>query len=348
MKSIVISTYRGTGFIEENLKKLRDYEIIIAADEPDENVLKIIQNYGLKASISRKRRGKWKALNDAIRLASGEEIVFIDSDTIIEDLIELNGCDIVEIAKEVRGNSLVERLVNIDFLVMSLGSKIASKFGSCLGINGSAFAIKRDVIEKLGGFRKKINEDTDLGVRLGLGGYKYMICGRAYTKAPENFKDWFRQRERWSLGGAEVLIENFTKILIRPRLWIPYLVLFYPAIFGVLISLMLPDSYIFKILYLLLPLFALISPKLASIAILALYEVGSIKNIIAALLSFAAWSATLILFSKKMKYKIDYRLLPIYYFFYSPLWTIICFISFIRVLIYKIAGKEIMIDGWKI
>ncbi len=350
MKTVVITSYRDAGYIEENLKRFSkgDFEVVIAVDDPEDKILEIIQGYGVKASISKERRGKWKALNDALKLVSGDQIIFLDSDTIIDDLSGLNGCDVVEILKEVKGDNTIEKLVNIDFLVMSLGSKIASKFGSCLGINGSAFVIKKSVIEKLGGFRKRINEDTDLGVRVGLNGYRFAVCGRAYTRAPKNFKEWFKQRERWSMGGAEILIENFIPVLLRPKLWIPYLVFFYPAIFGFLVSLLLPESYLFKTLYLILPFIAILSPKLASLAILVLYEVGNIKNILAAFVSFSAWSGLIILFSSKMNYKIDYRLLPVYYFLYSPLWTIICFISFFRVLIYKIIGKEIRIKGWKV
>ncbi|WP_456468862.1 glycosyltransferase [Archaeoglobus sp.] len=350
MKTVVISTYRDAGYIEENVKMLskRGFEIVITVDDPDEKILNIIQTYRVKASISKERRGKWRALNDALRLASGDQIIFLDSDTVIADLSGLNGCDVVEIVKEVRGETIVEKLVNIDYLVMSLGSKIASKFGSCLGINGSAFVIKKSVIEKLGGFRKRINEDTDLGVRVGLNGFKFAICGRAYTKGPKNFKEWFRQRERWSMGGAEVLVENFLPIILKPKLWIPYLIFFYPAIFGLLVSLMLPESYLFKILYLILPLIAVVSPKLASIAILAVYEIESIRNILAAVISFSAWSALIIAFSKKINYRVEYRLLPVYYFLYSPLWTIVCFISFLRVLLCKIMGKEIEVNGWKI
>lgn len=350
MKSAVISAYKDTGRVEENIRWFRErgYEVVVAADEPDDDLLNVLKKYNVKVTLSKERRGKWKALNDALKLVSGEQIVFIDSDTVIKDLSGLNGSDAVEIVKEVRGESIFERLVNVDYLVMTLGAAIAAKLGSCLGLNGSAFVIRKSVMDKLGGFRRRINEDTDLGVRLGLNGYSYDICGRAITEGPKTFKEWFRQRERWSMGGAEVLLDNLLPILMRPRLWIPYLVFFYPALFGMLVSFLLPENYFTKLLYITLPLLAVISPKLASLAILALYELDTLRNLVAMGISFLVWSGVLLTFSKKINFKIDAKVLPVYYFVYSPLWSAICLISFLRVLYCKIRGKSVEVSGWKL
>ncbi len=350
MKSAVISAYKDAGYVEDNVRWLREngYEIVIAADEPSEELIRIIEKYGVKATLSRERRGKWRALNDALKLVNGEQIIFVDSDTVIRDLSGLNGSDAVEIVKEVRGESIIERLVNIDYLVMTLGSVIAAKLGSCLSLNGSAFMVKKSVMDKLGGFRRKINEDTDLGVRLGLGGYSYDVCGRAVTEGPKSFKEWFRQRERWSMGGAEVFLENLLPILTHPRLWIPYLVFFYPVLFGMLVSLLLPESYFTKILYLVLPFLTILSPKLASIAILALYELDTLRNLVAIAVSSLVWSGILIAFSRKLSFHIDIKLLPLYYFVYSPLWSAICFVSLLRVAYRKLRGKGMEVSDWKL
>ncbi len=350
MKSAIIVTYRDEGLIEENVKDLLKlgYEVIVAADDPNEKVLRILRRYPVKATISKKRRGKWKALNDALKLASGEQILFLDSDTKIVNLCDLNGKDAIEIRKEVSASSVLEKLINIDYFVMFLTAKLAEKFNSCLSINGSAFMIKRSVLQSVGGFRRRINEDTDLGVRLGLRGFRVCVDGKAITKVPSNLKDWFVQRERWSLGGAEVIIENFWRIVKKPRLWIPYLFVFYPAIVGFLFSLLLPDSLILKLLYLLIPLMVFLSPKLLSLAMLMLFEIHTLKNLLVIMLSFVVWSATMMFLAKKFRYEIDCKLLPLYYFVYSPLWTMVCITSFFRVLILKLLKKEVKVKRWLI
>ncbi len=158
-----------------------------------DGLVEVVKKYGLKASISDKRRGKWLALNDAAKLASGDVILFLDSDTRIVELSSADGCDVIELRKEVEGDKLIERLVNVDYLIMSVVAKIAAKLGRCPGVSGSAFIIK-DVFEAVGGFRR--SEDTDLGIRLGFAGYKYEIRGKAITRAPSSFSEWLVQRER--------------------------------------------------------------------------------------------------------------------------------------------------------
>ena len=348
MKTAVIPVYKNTNFLEKNIELLRKngFDIILAVDEPDENVLEIIRKYNIRATVSEKRRGKWKALNDAAKMASGELLLFLDSDTVVDNLSGLNGADVVEVVKEVKGESLLEKLVAVDYLVMAMCAKFASKFGSCLGVNGAAFLIKKRVFEELGGFKRRVNEDTELGVRAALRGYKFAVCGKAFTASPKTIGEWFRQRERWSIGGAEVFVENFSAIILRPRLWLPYLVLFYPAIFGLIVSLFFTEGYIAKLLYLILPFLALLSPKLASVTILAVYEMENIRNLIAGLASFLAWSIVILFASKMLDYKIDLKVLPVYYFIYSPLRTIICLVSLLRVVFAKIRGGKIELKDW--
>ncbi len=344
----MLVAYRDHGFVEENVRKLLDmgFEVIIAADEPNERLKEIIRKYELKATLSEKRRGKWKALNDALELVSGDYVLFLDSDT---KLVEI-GCyeryDALEVEKVVNSTTLVEKLVGIDYLNMLLATKLASRLEACLTVNGAAFIVKREVLEKLGGFRRRINEDTDLGVRLSLSGYKIGVGGRAITKAPSNFKDWLAQRERWSIGGAEVFIEHIGKILRKPKVLIPYLFLSYPAAVGIAVSLALPDSLILKALYFLLPLLLFVPHKFLSFVMLAIFEIHVIKNLIAILTSFLIWAGIILTFSKKVDYRIEYKLLPIYFFFYSPLWVMLCITAFFKVLFYRATGKKLKVKNW--
>jgi len=350
MKSVILVTYREPGFIEENVKKLmtEGLEIIIAVDEPSDEILEIIRKYGLKATISDKRRGKWRALNDAISLAEGDYIIFVDSDTKIVDLGDFKGFDAVEIVKDINASSLIERLTKIEFFNMFLTAKISSKFNSCLSLNGAAFGIRKDVLLKLGGFKRCINEDTDLGVRLGLNGYKVGVCGKAITRAPSSFKDWLAQRERWSLGGAEVVIENLWSILKKPKLWLPHLFLFYPAIVGLLLGFAIPDSIILKVLSLILPFMFFVHFKFISLLLLSIFELNVIRNIIAMLISFVIWALTVIVLSKKTYYQIEFKLLPLYYFLYNPLWTMICIVALVKASVFRLIGRELKVKDWVI
>lgn len=187
MLSVIMTAYRTKGLIQENLERLRgfgDLEIIIAADEPDEELLNLIREKGLKASISSERRGKWRALNDAVRLASSPYILFLDSDTLIESLPEnFTEFDAMEIRKEVFQDGFWSWLVNIDYMNMFMVAKLAEKLRGCLGLNGTAFIVRKEVIQELRGFNSTVTEDAELGVRIAFNGYRFGTA-LAVTKAP--------------------------------------------------------------------------------------------------------------------------------------------------------------------
>lgn len=86
MNSVIMAAYKGPGYIEENVRKFPNDEIIIAADQPEPDLVSIIEKHNLKATISTERRGKANSLNDAVQLANGEYLIFIDSDTRIVEL----------------------------------------------------------------------------------------------------------------------------------------------------------------------------------------------------------------------------------------------------------------------
>lgn len=372
MDSIIFVAYRNSGYIEDNLKKLeglRDmFEIILAADEPDSEIYHLIDKYNkrycLKNTLSRTRRGKWKALNDAVSIATGDYLIFIDSDTRIVDFSWLESfirCknleesvdrdfyydyDAIEIRKEINSSSVIEKLANLDYFNMHIISKFASKLNSCLGLNGAAFIIRREVLYSLGGFKDVINEDTDLGIRLGLNEYKVGVLGKALTKAPSTMKGWFTQRERWSIGGAELFFENKWEILKKPKLWIPSLLLLYPALVGMLVNILVQDNIVLTVLYFLFPFMLFLPHKILVLFLLAVFEYHLIKNLFVILVPFFIWVVIVLILSKKVEYRIEYRYLPIYFFIYSPIWTLICLTSVVKVFIYRLLGKRPKVRGW--
>ncbi len=347
-RSAVIAAFQNPGKIEENLKRLEGFEIILAVDEPDSELNEIIERYNVKATVSEKRRGKWKALNDAAELVKGEYILFLDSDTIILDPGNPYGSDGAEIRKEVNGDSVLGKLIRIDYFSMHLISLLASKLGTCLGFNGAAFWVKKEVFKELGGFRRRINEDTDLGVRLGINGHRYGVCGRAVTEHPKSIREWLSQRERWALGGAEVITENFWKILKKPVMWIPALFLMFPALIGLVINMILPDSLLLKILYFLMVPFGSVSGKAVVILMYILYGYHVVKNMLAGLITFAIWAALMAVLSRLTRYSIDLRYLPVYYFIYSPLWMFVALAALAKYLLFRMLGKNVRVSNWKV
>lgn len=348
MNSVIIAAYKDPGYIEGNVQNFKNEEIIVAADKPQPELVSIIEKYNLKATISTERRGKAKSLNDAAQLARGECLIFIDSDTKLLELGNLNGLDAADIRKEVNSSTLMEKLANIDYFNMLITSMLVTRLNSCLSINGAAICIRKDVLQEIGGFRRCITEDTDLGLKLGMYGYNVGVTGRALTKAPPTLREWFAQRERWGLGGAEVVLENFRSIIRKPKVWIPSLILLYPALIGLMINFLLPASIFFKLLYFILPFMLFLPNQLVVALLLAVFEWQVTKNLLTIIGPFFVWMVIVFLLSKKVSYQLKARYLPIYFFVYSPLWTAICAVSVVKVAVYKWRGRQLTVENWPV
>jgi len=132
----------------------------------------------------------------------------------------------------------------------------------------------------------------------------------------------------------------------RPRVWLPSLLLLYPAVLSLIINFLLPDNLNLKILYFSLLPMSFIPHKLLVVALLIIFEWHILRNIVASLLSFTAWAIVVTYLSKKIKYEIETRYLPLYFFVYSPLWMTVCSISLVKVLIFKMLGREVRIKDW--
>jgi len=352
--TVIFAAYRSPGLIEENylkLKKMGAEEFIIAADCPDARLRFLMRKYSFKLSVSESRRGKWRALNEASRLAEGDFLLFIDSDTLIEcelkEIIRaLERYDAVEIRKEIRGKNLMEKLVNIDYLNMFAVAKLSERLNSCLGLNGAAFAIRKDVFFALGGFRNVVNEDTDLGVRLGLRGYRFGTAGKASTAAPKTFREWSTQRERWATGGAQIVLEFLPDLLKKPQLWIPALYLVFPAIVAFALNDLIKGDILTKIVYFILPAVLVLPQKLLFFVLFLLFQERMLKNAIIGLVTFAVWLVCEVAVSIKLRWKISYYLLPAFYFVYSPAWMLISLVSLLRVAAMKVSGRRVKVKNW--
>jgi len=115
---------------------------------------------------------------------------------------------------------------------------------------------------------------------------------------------------------------------------------------GFILNFSLSDNLIIKILSIILPFLFFLNFKAISLLLLFLFEVHIIKHVIVALIAFIAWASIEIFLSKKYKYKIDFKLLPIYYFVYVPLWTMISIVALAKVLIYRILRRKLKVKNW--
>ncbi len=237
--SVIIPVYQQSETVLKNLSgPLNDNrfqgEVIIAVDEPTENFLKELNKFkNIKLIISKERRGKVNALNQAVQSSSGEYLLFIDSDVLLPDniiyesLIEIENYDILDFSKVGTIDSRLSKITSIDYLEANIISEMFSKLShKTFLMDGAAFLIRRSAFQKLGGFNHVVSEDFDIATRSHKIGLKYKMTANIKVNVgqPSTFNDWFMQRIRWAYGMGEWLKQNL-KYLFRMIVYSPIIVI---------------------------------------------------------------------------------------------------------------------------
>lgn len=205
------------------------YEIIVIDDSDDENVKKAIDNFKDKIKILRRntREGfKAGALNYALKYSKGDIIVIFDSDEIPPKKF------LKEIVKYFDDEKVAMVQAKLD--IYNSNQNLITKFASLLlgfyynillsllyrngayHCVGSAVAIRKDVLLKLGGWNQRsVTEDADFSLKLVLNGYKavYVKSLKVRAEVPFSLISFLRQQARWTFGLVRGFIENWKKIL---------------------------------------------------------------------------------------------------------------------------------------
>ena len=271
--SIIFPIYKKSKYLETNIQKiLKDpypnnlKEIIISIDSPEDDFLNKLMELknkyrNITLVISKDRRGKVSATNDAVKISSGEILFFFDSDTIINYINikgiveELKEYDIIEFYKEIIRKGWLGYLMFIEFSsYFDIIDPILNKTKKPLFLNGSGFATKKSVWNDVGGYSRVYVEDVDFAMKAGKKGYKYYMSKdiKLLIEPLKGLRQWIEQRKRWSFGLIEVILNHLdymadffihnllTSMLILLLLYLPYIIWTYIYIY-------LPVSFLYQI-----------------------------------------------------------------------------------------------------
>ncbi len=372
MISIIIPIYppnEDPKHIKNQVKKLLSFEgekEIILVLEPflDEDWKKLIEELkkykNVKVFVNKERKGKVWSCNFGARQASGEYLLFIDADVLVNDpklLVKIEKAlkkyDYIDVIKEIIPTNLFGKIMYYEYIGMNLFQYLFAKtFKKLFSINGAFIAIRKDVFLKVGGFSRFIVEDVEFATRLALNDKTayFLEDIKIFIEPLESFKRWIDQRKRWAYGGAEWL-KYYWKRLIKyaikhPKilLGLVFLLLYIPAIIPFLILLFLPNMVWIKLSYLLILLLSIKFSPLIYILIPWLELASFLKNLFLFILAYIITAIIYFYFAKKFRMKFNLLYFTIYYFFYSPLWLLIIITVFIGYFIFE---KEFKID-WKV
>lgn len=200
----------------------RNMEIVVINDGSTDGSDKLIRSFlkkrpedsrDIKIKYEYKENGgKGSALNRAIELSSGEIIVSIDADCIVEsraigELVEefKNPKVMAAVGNVKIGNrtSTVGVIQHLEYLFSFYFKRAESLMGAIYIIGGAAGAFRKEVFEKLGKYSEtNITEDIELTVRIQDAGMKVAYVPKAlvYTEGASDMESLKKQRLRWKRG----------------------------------------------------------------------------------------------------------------------------------------------------
>lgn len=329
--SIIVPAHNEGEIIARTIESLvaLDYpnkEIIVIDDNSSDDTYLKAKPYAVRGDIIlvRKREprsNKAMALRYGVAFSSGEIIVGIDADTIIqnESLVKIveffKDPKIVGVAGNVRvynTKSLLEKIQAYEYLLaMEMGRKFQSLIQILLIIPGAFGAFRRKIMRAVGGVdADTITEDFDFVLKLRKTGFKVTFAqdAIAWTVVPTTLSSWARQRIRWAYGQLQSL-KKHKDLLFNTKFGLRSLLS--------IIDMLLMDVFLLfiRLLWLLLLPFTFPSIPLWKLALLILFFY-LIMELIQAL--------TALIISPRGRKEVGYLLLiPIMVFFYRPLYSLI-------------------------
>jgi len=284
-----------------------------------------LSKYGVKIFVFEKRKGKATEVNEVVAKLNTDILVFFDSDLRIKkiDIKKIvDACekyDLVEFYKEIDPICFLGKFVRVEFLsYYACYQYVSSKIGKSIFMNGAGFAIRKELWDKLGGYRRVITEDIDLAIRIyKLGGSYFLLNEVAVEIQPIcSIRKWLDQRKRWSSGFVEVLFDHFKTFIEffakHPILLLLYSTVINPAILAfVLLSFLFPQNLLYKLS---LSLLILLSAKISPI-LLFVIPTAIVTSIIFNFIFFCLTILFVLISYELVYYKLSKQ-------FMNPLWVI--------------------------
>src|SRR3989338_4047098 len=224
--SILVPAYNEEKTIQKTLESINNLNYpkeklqVIAIndgskDHTKQKIKQYIQDKPHFQLLSHTNKGKAASLNCALQLAKGEFFACLDADSFVEPttlrkMLVLYATEndpqlaIITPAMKVHDpKTILQRIQWLEYLVIILLGKIASKLDSLYVAPGPFSLYNTSIIRKLGGFDEtNITEDQEIAYRVQKHQYKIRQCpaGYVYTTAPATLKPFYQQRKRWYLG----------------------------------------------------------------------------------------------------------------------------------------------------
>lgn len=298
--SIIVPAYNEEINAVKSLENLLQcnyptFEIIFVDDGSKDATYKKVQEafgkHKLVKIFTKPNGGKASALNFGIQQSTANYVVCIDADTkLAKDavsklmqnfLVEKENigaiAGVVKVGNEI---NMLTKWQSIEYITSQNFDRKGFAYANAITVvPGAIGAFKKQAIVEAGGFTTDtLAEDCDITIRILQAGYKVANEPKAiaYTEAPENLKQFLKQRNRWTFGVMQTFwkhknllfntqYKNVGFIALPDMLLFKYIIPFFTPIadFLMLIGLLTGNAGKIGLYYL---IFMLIDAAIAAVA----------------------------------------------------------------------------------
>lgn len=224
--SVIVPAYNEEREIARCIEALlaQDYpgpmEILVINDGSTDRTAEIARRYPVTVIDVMPNRGKSHALNTGISKATGEILVFTDSDShmdagavrfVVRSIDNALGAQIVAgtvlINDDDGHGNLLRYCQVIEYrMEQEIGRFLQSLSGSVLVSPGPLFAVTREVVREIRFNEQCIIEDAEFTLQALNHSFKIIqdSDARVYTTAPRTLRAWLNQRHRWWYGNLQL------------------------------------------------------------------------------------------------------------------------------------------------
>jgi cellulose synthase/poly-beta-1,6-N-acetylglucosamine synthase-like glycosyltransferase/spore germination protein YaaH/peptidoglycan/xylan/chitin deacetylase (PgdA/CDA1 family) len=254
--SVLIPAYNEEAAILDTIRSVLasnypNLEVLVIDDGSIDHTAELVrENFGRDPRVRlllQPNRGKPSALNHGLAEETGEIVVSIDADTIVDpDAISLlarhfadpNVGAVAGNVKVMNRNRWLTRWQALEYITSQNLEKRAFDLLNCIPVvPGAAGAWRADVLKSHGGFSgDTVAEDTDLTLTIRREGWKILYDEDAIgrTEVPETVEALIRQRFRWTFGTLQAVWKHRDAVG-KPR-------------YGTLGWVAIPNIFLFQIL----------------------------------------------------------------------------------------------------
>ena len=232
--SFLVPVYNDGATVVDTLESIRcvagsrtDIVVIddASTDDTYQRLCRYAQGSGIRVLRNPHNRGKSNSLNDAVRFARHEILLFVDADVVVNEsafrgvLARLGNERVGAVSWPYApcNGGFIPVMLHIEYNMLALVQG-AYNLTSAMSLWGGFLAVRRKAFAAAGGFSvDAITEDMDLAFKLDRLGWKVEQSFVAVaTHVPDSVPDWYRQKLRWYTGGLQAAIRHWPVWIKNP------------------------------------------------------------------------------------------------------------------------------------